>query len=118
MNIELLNVRIYIQKNEVISDAIGNRKNAWKDYYTCYATVSAEAGKESTDAGLVVDDSKIDLFITPFSSSNIRRFTILEASQLMSSSVSSAWIPTNTSIPLLIEENNCCSMVTLARVTR
>ena len=24
MNIELLNVRIYIQKNEVISDAIGN----------------------------------------------------------------------------------------------
>lgn len=63
MNIELLNVRIYIQKNEVISDAIGNRKNAWKDYYTCYATVSAEAGKESTDAGLVVDDSKIDFTI-------------------------------------------------------
>ena len=57
MNIELLNVRIYIQKNEVISDAIGNRRNVWKDYYTCYATVSAEAGKESTDAGLVVDDS-------------------------------------------------------------
>lgn len=28
MNIELLNVRIYIQKNEVISDAIGNRRNA------------------------------------------------------------------------------------------
>ncbi len=63
MNIELLNVRIFIQKNEVISDAIGNRKNAWKDYYTCYATVSAEAGKESTDAGLVVDDSKIDFTI-------------------------------------------------------
>ena len=54
MNIELLNVRIFIQKNEVISDAIGNRKNAWKDYYTCYATVSA---------GLVVDDSKIDFTI-------------------------------------------------------
>ena len=34
MNIELLNVLIYIQKNEVISDAIGNRKNAWNDYYT------------------------------------------------------------------------------------
>ena len=63
MNIELLNVQIFIQKNEVISDAIGNRKNAWKDYYTCYATVSAEAGKESTDAGLVVDDSKIDFTI-------------------------------------------------------
>ena len=54
MNIELLNVRIYIQKNEVISDAIGNRRNVWKDYYTCYATVSAEAGKESTDAGEII----------------------------------------------------------------
>lgn len=34
-----------------------------ENYYTCYATVSAEAGKESTDAGLVVDDSKIDFTI-------------------------------------------------------
>ena len=63
MNIELLNVLIYIQKNEVISDAIGNRKNAWNDYYTCYATVSGEAGKEETDAGTIVDDSKIDFTI-------------------------------------------------------
>ena len=72
MNIELLNVRIFIQNNEVISDAIGNRKNAWKDYYTCYATVSAEAGKESTDAGLVVDDSKID-----FTSATVRKLQLL-----------------------------------------
>lgn len=63
MNIELLNVRIYIQKNEVISDSIGNRKNTWKDYYTCYATVSGEAGKEETDAGIIVDNSKIDFTI-------------------------------------------------------
>ena len=57
MNIELMNVRIFISKNDVVVDAIGNHKNVWSEYYTCYATVSAEAGKEETDAGLVVDDS-------------------------------------------------------------
>lgn len=63
MNIELLNVRINIMKNETLVDAIGNHKNTWNEYYSCYATVSAEAGKEETDAGLVVDDSKIDFTI-------------------------------------------------------
>ena len=46
MKIELLNVRIYVSKNTVVADAIGNRKNEWQPYYTCYATVSAEGGKE------------------------------------------------------------------------
>ena len=31
--------------------------------YTCYATVSGEAGKEQTDAGMLVDDSSIDFTI-------------------------------------------------------
>ena len=48
MNIELLNVRIFITKNEVSVDAIGNHKTSWVPYYSCYATVSAEAGKENT----------------------------------------------------------------------
>lgn len=63
MNIELLNVRIFITKNTVITDAVGNHRNEWQEYFTCYATVSAEAGKEQTDAGLVVDDSHIDFTI-------------------------------------------------------
>ena len=63
MKIELLNVRIYISKNTVVADSIGNHKNEWQPYYTCYATVSAEGGKEMTDAGMVVDDSTIDFTI-------------------------------------------------------
>ena len=63
MNIGLLNVRICISKNTVVTDAIGNHRNEWQPYYTCYATVSGEAGKEQTDAGLVVDDSNIDFTI-------------------------------------------------------
>ena len=60
MNIGLLNTPISITKNEVAVDAIGNHKNAWVPYYHCHATVSSEAGKENTDAGLVIDSSKID----------------------------------------------------------
>lgn len=63
MDIEMLNVRIIITKSTVITDAIGNRRNEWQEYYTCYATVSAEAGKEQIAAGVVVDDSKIDFTI-------------------------------------------------------
>ena len=32
-------------------------------YYSCSATVSSESPKEETDAGLIVDDSKIDFTI-------------------------------------------------------
>lgn len=63
MNIGLLNTSISITKNEVAVDAIGNHKNAWVPYYHCHATVSSEAGKENTDAGLVIDSSKIDFTI-------------------------------------------------------
>ena len=48
MEIALLNVKVTFQKNSVVSDSIGNRKNVWEDYYTCHATVSGEgAGKGS-----------------------------------------------------------------------
>ena len=63
MNIELLNVRIFISKNTVITDAIGNHRNEWQPFYTCYATVSGETPKEEADTGLTVDDSKVDFTI-------------------------------------------------------
>ncbi len=51
MNVSLLNLRIMIQKNIIVSDEIGNRKNAWEDYYSCYATISSESGSEMASAG-------------------------------------------------------------------
>lgn len=59
MDIALLNVKITFQKNEVIADKIGNHKNVWIDFYTCFATVSGEGGSEKSVAGLIVDDSDI-----------------------------------------------------------
>lgn len=63
MDIALLNVRITVQKNEVVTDSIGNHKNVWSDWYPCYATVSGESPNEDTDAGMIVDNSKMDFMI-------------------------------------------------------
>ena len=79
MDIALMNVRITFQKNEVVTDKIGNHKNAWSDFYSCYgkitaaaapchfyscyATVSGEGGSEKAVAGLVVEDSDISFTV-------------------------------------------------------
>ena len=63
MNVALLNVRITVQKNEVVVDSIGNHKNTWADWYSCYATVSSESPNEDTDAGMIVENSKMDFTI-------------------------------------------------------
>lgn len=63
MKIGLLNVRITIEKNQVVTDKYGNHKNTWVPYYNCYATASSESPKEETDAGRIVDDSKIDFTV-------------------------------------------------------
>lgn len=63
MKIEWINSRITIQKNEVMVDRIGNHRNEWQTTYTCYATVSGEAARETSDAGLIVDDSKINFTV-------------------------------------------------------
>lgn len=63
MKIELLNVHIEIQKNTVITDRIGNHTNGWVPYYCCHSTVSAESPKESTDTGVVMDESKVDFTV-------------------------------------------------------
>ena len=63
MDVAAMNVWIMFQKNEMVSDAIGNHENVWTDYYSCHATVSGESPSENTDAGTVVDNSKIDFTV-------------------------------------------------------
>lgn len=54
MNVALMNLRITFQKNTVVTDAIGNRKSAWEDYFSCYATISSESGAETENAGQTI----------------------------------------------------------------
>ena len=66
MEVSLLNVKITFQKNAVEVDGIGNHKNTWADYYSCHATVSGEAGRqtsESETAGIVADESDISFTV-------------------------------------------------------
>ena len=59
MDIGLLNLRILIQKNTVISDAIGNRTNTWTNYFSCYATIGGESGTEVNRAGETLESSDL-----------------------------------------------------------
>lgn len=58
MNIALMNIRIIFQKNSVITDAIGNHRNAWKDHFSCYATINGESGSEDETAGQTVSNGR------------------------------------------------------------
>lgn len=59
MDIGLLNLRILIQKNAVVSDAIGNRKNTWTDYFSCYATIGGESGTEVHRTGETLESADL-----------------------------------------------------------
>lgn len=55
MKISLLNERLTIQKNSVTVDSVGNHKNEWTDYFSCYtyATASGYKQGESEKAGVL-----------------------------------------------------------------
>lgn len=63
MKVALLNERILIQKAVVTVDGIGNRRNSWQDYYSCFATVSGESRLEKRDAGMTVEDTDISFTV-------------------------------------------------------
>lgn len=63
MKVSLLNERIEIQKSVVAVDEIGNHKNVWSKYYSCYATIGSERPKEETSSGAIWDESKTDFTI-------------------------------------------------------
>ena len=67
MHISAMNVRITFQKNEVISDEIGNHTNSWTDYFSCYATTSTKTGAEEESSAQTVVTERLD-FTVRFSS--------------------------------------------------
>ena len=64
MRISAMNVRITIQKNEVITDKIGNHRNEWSDYHSCYATTSTKTGeREEESASQTVNKERLDFTV-------------------------------------------------------
>lgn len=63
MDIAMLNEKVTFQKNEVVTDRIGNHTNTWTDYYICSATISGETGREEQDAGQTVEHPDMNVTI-------------------------------------------------------
>jgi SPP1 family predicted phage head-tail adaptor len=62
MRIADLNLRITFQKMSVVTDKYGNHTNAYKDYFSCYATASG-SGNEASEAGVTTPKETIDFTV-------------------------------------------------------
>ena len=58
--IDKLNERITIQQSKHMTDKVGNHRNAWVDYYTCFAYASTFEAQE--DEGEVTAEQKSVVF--------------------------------------------------------
>ena len=63
MHISALNIRILFQRNKTLTDAIGNHRNQWTDYFSCYATASGQNGEEQDETGQTVVNERIDFTV-------------------------------------------------------
>ena len=63
MNIVGLNVRIMIQKNETVTDRIGNHRSVWQNYFPCWATASDQTGGEGEEASQTKEEDRIDFTV-------------------------------------------------------
>lgn len=66
MDVAALRSKVTFQKNETVTDKYGNHKNAWTDYYTCFATIGGEglaSSKEEQTAGTTVEDFSMTVTI-------------------------------------------------------
>ena len=63
MDIAAMNERVMIQENTVVTDRYGNHSNVWTDYFSCYATISGENGKEQAVAGETVEATDMNVTV-------------------------------------------------------
>ena len=65
MNVAALRVRITIQKNTTVVDAVGNHTSAWENYYSCWATATAsgKSAEESMDSGHTLESDRLDFTV-------------------------------------------------------
>ncbi len=63
MHIAGMRVRITLQKNETVVDVYGNHTNTWTDYFTCWATASAQTGQEEENAATTNEEDRMDFTV-------------------------------------------------------
>ena len=66
MEVAALRSKVTFQKNETTTDKYGNHKNAWTDYYTCFATIGGEglaSSREEQVAGTTVEEASMTVTV-------------------------------------------------------
>lgn len=63
MDIAAMNERVMIQVNAVVTDRYGNHKNTWVNYFSCFATISGENGKEQAVVGETVEATDMNVTV-------------------------------------------------------
>ncbi len=63
MDIAAMNERVMIQANAVVTDRYGNHRNSWEDYFSCYATISGENGKEQAVVGEKLESTDMNVTV-------------------------------------------------------
>lgn len=58
MNIARMNERITFQKSSVATDSVGNHRNTWADYFSCFAYASTYAADE-TQGEVVTEERSV-----------------------------------------------------------
>ena len=70
--IEKLNERITIEKSTVVTDKVGNHRNTWEEYFTCFAYASTYESQE--EDGEVTAEQKSVVFTVRWCS-KVRQLT-------------------------------------------
>lgn len=66
MDVAAMNERVLFQRCEAVSDKIGNRRNVWAAYFSCFSTISDSQGKSSGEeyaAGQTTDYADISFTV-------------------------------------------------------
>lgn len=63
MNISALRVRLVIQKNQTVTDAVGNHYSEWSDYFHCWGTPVTDHVDETENAAHVVSTDRLSVTI-------------------------------------------------------
>lgn len=63
MKISKYNVKITVQRLNIVSDEIGRQIEHWDDYFTCHAYCSSKSASESNEAGIIVDNGKAEFTV-------------------------------------------------------
>lgn len=63
MKVTGFRVRIMIQKNETVTDRLGNHSSAWTDYFPCWASATDQTGDESEEASRTREEDRMDFTV-------------------------------------------------------